>query len=108
MYQIDFNFYQAEARKLINERRSFEICNIAVADMLAVSQDLENYMESQYLKCRIYTKNRIVTGLSGFLNPAWGILSLVSIAAHNLVTYDPDYEIGRDIANNRIEVIWKK
>lgn len=108
MKKITLQDYPEQVENLIYARQSFEICGVAVGDMLELCSDLEKYIESQNLKCRVYTKNRLAAGLSYVLNPAWGILSLTSIAAHNILTYDPDYEIYRDIANNRIGVEWKK
>ncbi|WP_426839884.1 hypothetical protein [Glaesserella parasuis] len=108
MKQVNIQDYPSQVENLIDTRQSFEICGVAVGDMLTICAELEKYIESQNLKCRIYTKNRIAAGLAYVLNPAWGILSLTSIVAHNILTYDPDYEIYRDIANNRIGVEWKK
>ena len=89
-------------------QRTFEICGISVSDILKVSEILEKAIKHRYLKCRIYTKNRLVTGMIELLNSAYGIFSLAAITAHNIVSYDSDYAIARDIANNRIEVIYKK
>lgn len=108
MERLEFHNYYASIENMIERHRSFEICGIPVSDMLKVSEVLEKAIERRYFKCRIYTKNRLVTGMAGLLNPAYGIFSLAAIAAHNIVTYDPDYEIARDIANNRIEVVYKK
>ncbi len=108
MKQVNIQDYPSQVENLIDTHQSFEICGVAVGDMLTICAELEKYIESQNLKCRIYTKNRIAAGLAYVLNPAWGILSLTSIVAHNILTYDPDYEIYRDIANNRIGVEWKK
>ncbi|WP_301098926.1 hypothetical protein [Otariodibacter sp.] len=105
--KINYADYKDVAPQLIAEHESFEICGVDIEDMFDISGELEKIIEKQYLKCRIYTKNRVVTGLAGLLNPAWGILSLATIAAHNIVTLSPDYEIARDLANNRIEVVWK-
>ncbi|MGX2975545.1 hypothetical protein ACWIUH_11235 [Ursidibacter arcticus] len=108
MATLTYSNYYNQFQALIDSRQSFEICGVKTEDMLDITEVLEKYIESQYLKCRIYTKNRIVAGMAGLLNPALGIFSLASIAAHNILTYDPDYEIARDIANNRISVVYKK
>ena len=95
-------------KALIDARQNFEVCDMDLGELFAFSQELENYIESLNLKCRLYTKNRLVTSLSAVLNPRWGILSLAAIAAHNLLTLTPDCEIYRDIANKRVGVVWKK
>lgn len=43
-----------------------------------------------------------------FLNKRYGILSAAFILAHNILTWSPDYENSRDLANNRINVKCKK
>ncbi len=91
--------YKSKMEELITAQMSFEICDVAISDMFDVCSDLEQEIERHYFKCRVYTKNRLVTGLSGLLNPAWGIFSLATIAAHNILTRNPDYEIIRDLAN---------
>lgn len=108
MITLEYKTYQSQVIDLISNHQTFQVCGVPTDEMLSVSSELEALVESQYLKCRVLTKNRLVSGLAGLLNPAWGVLSLASIAAHNLVTYDPDYEIERDIANNRISVLYKK
>ncbi len=104
--KIDVTEYKLLMNGLIDEHASFEICGVEISDMLEVCSDLEEAIENRYLKCRIYTKNRLVAGLSGVLNYRWGVLSLASILAHKILTLNPDYEIVRDLANNRIEVVW--
>ncbi|MDP8078646.1 hypothetical protein [Phocoenobacter skyensis] len=104
--KIDVTEYKSLINGLIDTHTSFEICGVDISDMLQVCSDLEQTIENKYLKCRIYTKNRLVTGLSGVLNYRWGVLSLASIVAHNILTLNPDYEIVRDLANNRVEVVW--
>ena len=108
MKKIDISEPFSTIKALINERQSFEICGIETGNLFAFSQELEKYIESLNLKCRLYTKNRLATGLSAVLNPRWGILSLAAIAAHNLLTLNPDCEIYRDLANKRVGVVWKK
>lgn len=106
--KITYQQYQSHFPLLIDSHQSFEIVGVPTDELKAVTDMLERYIESIHLKCRIYTKNRVVAGAAGLLNPAWGVLALAGIAAHNIVTWDPDYEIGRDIANNRVSVDWKK
>lgn len=108
MKQINFSEPFSTITELIHQRQNFEVCDIDLVDLFSFSQELEKYIESLNLKCRLYTKNRLATGLSAVLNPRWGILSLAAIAAHNLMTLNPDCEIYRDLANKRVGVEWKK
>ncbi|MFC0308414.1 hypothetical protein ACFFHK_01680 [Gallibacterium trehalosifermentans] len=99
--------YKNAAIELIPLKSSFVVCDVGISEMLEVSDWLEDYIEKHHLTCRVYTKNRMVLGLSYLLNPAWGVLSIASIAAHNFITRNPDYEIARDLANGRVEVVYK-
>lgn len=107
MKLLAYDEYTFEYRELIAKHQSFEIGKVPVDEMLTACEILEKEIEYRMLKCRIYTKNRAASLLAGVLNPAYGILAGASILAHNIFTLNPDYEIARDLANNRISVIWK-
>jgi len=91
---------------LIATRRSFVVIG-AGGNLLKTSERIENAIESAGLSCRVYTRNRSIA--AGAM--AWsgiGLLSLAGIAAHNLATFNPDYEIGRAAVDNKIYVDYKK
>lgn len=100
--------YKEGYPELINHRASFEIHQVPFSEMFSICGELEEYIENQNLKCRIYTEKRYTSLLAGALNKQYGVLSAVLMLAHNLITWDPDYEISRDLANNRINVKYKK
>ncbi len=104
--QIEATEYKEQLGHLLDNHSSFEICNVDIGDMFDICGELEQAIENKKLKCRIYTKNRVVAGLAGVFNYRWGLAPLVAIAAHNIITRNPDYEIVRDLANNSIEVSW--
>lgn len=106
--EITANNYRTYYQNLINQRASFEIYQVSLTDMISICAELEEYIEKQNLKCRIYTEKRMTSLLSSVLNKRYGILSAAFILAHNLLTWSPDYEISRDLANNRINVKYKK
>ncbi|MCQ9122097.1 hypothetical protein BKG95_05935 [Rodentibacter pneumotropicus] len=105
---IPYSEYYLQFRNLIDQRENFEIIGIPKGNMKKVCEILENYIESQNLKCRIYTKNRTVSGFAGVINPVFGAVALVGIGIHNMMTWNPDFEISRDLINNRIAVAYKK
>ncbi|KMK52526.1 hypothetical protein RO21_00465 [[Actinobacillus] muris] len=105
---IPYNEYYPQFRTLIDKRENFEIVGVPKSDMYAVCEILEKYIESQHLKCRIYTQKRIVSSIAGFVNPVVGVAALAGIGIHNVMTWNPDFEISRDLANNRIAVEYKK
>ena len=101
---ITIHNYQSFYKDLIDKRASFEIYQVPVSDMFHVCGVLEEYIEAKNLKCRIYTENRYVGILSSVLNKQYGIFTAVFMLAHNLLTWDQDYIISRDIVNNQIWV----
>lgn len=103
---IPYTEYRQKFTDLIDRHQNFEIVGVPTSEMFEVCGVLENYVENQHLKCRIYTQKRLVSGVAGLLNPIYGIGALAGIAVHNAVTWNPDYEISRDLANNRIAVEW--
>lgn len=105
---ITINNYNSLYKGKIDRRESFEIFQVPISEMISICGDLEDYIESQNLKCRIYTEKRYAGLLAGALNKQYGVLGALFIVAHNLITWNPDYEISRDLANNRINVKYKK
>lgn len=96
--------------ELISEKASFQI--VDVKHIGTVVKRLERAIEGSGLKCRVYTEYRsaAVAGaalVSGLL-PVVGISSVIGIAAHNIATYGPDYEIAKNKPVGRVNVIYKK
>lgn len=103
---INYAEYRTQIAELIDSHQSFEIVGVPTTEMFDVCAALEKYMEHQHLKCRIYTQKRLISGAIGLVNPIYGIGALAGIAAHHILTLNPDYEISRDLANNRVAVEW--
>ncbi|MEH8137617.1 hypothetical protein [Gallibacterium anatis] len=72
---------------------------------------IEYLIEINGFTCRVYTENR-VAGIGAAIFSGIGTLigtaTAVGIAIHNIATYNPDFEIGRDFINSRINVSYKK
>lgn len=95
---------------LIRSKQSFEVVGLSGRLSSAVTT-VENRIESQGLKCRIYTFGRIAAAGGSFFGGITGVIGLASaagIAAHNLATFNPDYEIAKYPIDNRIVVKYKK
>ncbi|UNP87533.1 hypothetical protein MNZ22_11880 [Aeromonas encheleia] len=95
---------------LISSRSSFEVVGIS-EKMGSTVRVLEATIESAGLKCRVYTRGRIAAAGATFIGGATGVAGLVyaaTIAAHNLATYNPDYEIVKHVVDNSISVLYKK
>lgn len=93
--------------KMINGNKSFEILAIGGHFKECISL-LEQTIESKGLTCRIYTENRSAAIGAGLFAVGAGLFAAVGIAAHNLATYNPDYEVGKNLINNKITVKFKK
>lgn len=96
---------------LIDQRRSFILTNVPNVTSHVVST-IENRIESKGLKCRVYTSKRSAVLAVGLI-PS-GITQLtalgtaIGIGIHNLVTFNPDYEIIKYIKDNQVSVVYKK
>lgn len=105
----EFTFDQAKANidRLLKGKRSFEIVGLS-GKLMEASQFVETAVEERGMTCRVYTRNRVAAAAGATLLAGEGILSLAAIAAHNLVTFNPDYEIGRAVVDNKLYVDYKK
>ena len=88
--------------ELISENETFIVYDLSGCISDAVEL-VEKEIEKQKGSCRVYTRNRA----AGMLIPYLGIATAVGVAVHNLATYNPDFELGKDIARNRLHVDYK-
>lgn len=105
---MEYDYIEAkdQLNKLIANRKSFVITGLA-GILIDATSLVEREVERQGMSCRVYTRNRAYA--AGAM--AWsgaGLLSLAAIAAHNIATMNPDYEIGRSIVDNKLHVDYKK
>lgn len=102
-----------QIKQLVHNKKSFQIYDCkSFTIMDSISGRIEKIIESDNLSCRVYTENRSVA-LAGALIPTgvtqiFALGSAISIGIHNLVTYNPDYEIGHDVLHSNINVTYKK
>lgn len=107
---VNLNSLKEKVRENVGRRISFRIDGVSGSMGEAISI-LEKEIESQGLSCRIYTAGRIAaTGatLFGGLTTLVGVVSAVGIAAHNLVTLNPDYEVKKHKIDGAISVNYEK
>lgn len=93
---------------LAMRRESFVV--VAVSNIGAVVEKIEGRLEKQGLKCRVFTEYRSATVAGAFLSPTFllGAGAAVGIAAHNLATFNPDYEIGKNKLAGTVTVKYMK
>ena len=95
---------------LIESRLPFEVIGLGDVMSEAVSI-IEKAIEEAGMSCRIYTKGRIAAAGASVVGGVTGVLvvaSAVAIAAHNLATWDPDYEIAKHVVDNKVSVSFMK
>lgn len=95
----------------IKKKESFTLQKIDPMRFHSAVETLERLIESQGLKCRIYTLGRIAAAgatVAGGATGLLGALSGIAIAAHNIATWNPDYEIAKNIFGSSIHVTYKK
>lgn len=109
---ITVQYEDIRSEKVLNfikARCSFEVTGLSGRMDSAVSA-MENVIEGQGLKCRVYTYGRIAAAGGSFfggITGALGIASVIGIAAHNLATFSPDYEIAKHVIDNKLSVNYK-
>lgn len=93
---------------LVMRRESFQV--VEAANIGATVEKIEGRIEQGGLRCRIFTEYRSTTLLGSFLAPtaplAW--MAGIGMAAHNLATINPDYEIGKNKLAGTVTVKYMK
>lgn len=100
---IDLSFIKQK----VGNKSSFILlgCSGKINDTI---KDIERIIESKKMRCRIFTEGRAVAATAGILAGGSGTLGIIGIGIHRMATMNPDYEISRDIINNKITVEYKK
>ncbi|MDQ8919972.1 hypothetical protein RFH39_16910 [Acinetobacter baumannii] len=106
------NLTDNKIKELIDQKKSFIVKDIDHTKLGGVVSLVEKAIESKGLKCRVYTENRAST-MAAVAIPTpvtiWaGVAAGIAIGAHNLATWNPDYEVGRNITAGTIKVNYKK
>lgn len=105
---------EVNASELSNElldlllKRTASFIVRAVNDQGLMVQRLEQRIEERGLTCRVYTENRAASLGVGALVPGIGWAAAAAMAVHNIATWSPDYEIGKNKIGNRVTVACKK
>jgi len=96
--------------ELIKNRKSFQV--VAVKDIGYMVNKLEGAIEKKDLKCRVYSEFR-TAAIAGIAIPTpvtifGGIAAAAGAAVHNIATFNPDYEIGKNYVKKSISVIYQR
>lgn len=96
--------------ELLKAKQTFEITGLSGRMNEAVKW-VEGRIESHGLRVRVYTYGRVAAAGGSFfggITGAIGMASAVGIAAHNLATLNPDYEIAKHLVDNMLTVKYCK
>ena len=79
----------------------------SAADSVSNSGIIELEIEANGMSCRVSTKGRTLVNCTvGLL--ATGGLSLIGQIGHNMATFNPDWDVERDLVSNKIICTYKK
>lgn len=110
---IRVNYEEATSEKLkelVNAQESFEIIGLA-GKIRKIVEKVENAIESNGYRCRIYTYGRVAAAGASFFGGITGLLgigSAAAMAAHNLATLNPDFEVAKHPIDNMVSVKYCK
>ncbi|CAH5168900.1 TPA: hypothetical protein MEC17_000244 [Klebsiella pneumoniae] len=96
-----------QMKMLIEKKISFRLSGIR--DMSGTVKKVEKMIEDQELKCRVYTEYRAAGMAAAVWGPAIaiGAITAAGIALHNVVTWGPDYELGKNYVSDTLSVIYQ-
>lgn len=110
IYHMD-KISNSEISNMVKNRGDFVIEGITVMNYKETLKTVEKIIEGQGLKCRVYTKGR-AAGMIGAAIPGPTLLvgwaTGIGIGAHNLATFNPDYEIAKNPATGTLSVNYKR
>ncbi|MBE0470357.1 MAG: hypothetical protein IBX55_12740 [Methyloprofundus sp.] len=97
-------------QRLIDKKYNFQV--LAVTNQTNVVSKIEGLIEKNGYKCRVYTENRAATlaavAIPTGITQIAALGSAVGMAVHNIATFNPDYEIGKNKFNGTVTVKYKK
>lgn len=100
--------FQLFLQRLVEYRMNF---SINTDDLSREATRVEAVIEQNGFTCRVYTENRVASMGAALLSGIGGVIgaaAAIGIAAHNLATYNPDFEIGKNLIDKKINVTYKK
>lgn len=108
-YEDDVEHMEDRIEKLIRKHESFDIVNVKRGQQSTVVEVVESAIESCDMKCRVRTNCRGVAaaGLT-LVTLGWGAAAFGAIAAHDIATINPDYEVIKDMIGSGVRVKYCK
>jgi hypothetical protein len=94
--------------ELLRSHQSFVLEDIGRLNISEAVEAIENKIETLGMKCRVYSKGRAATVAAELAIPLVGWAAATVIGVHNLVTWNPDYEIGKNRLTGTLTIEYKK
>lgn len=96
--------------ELIRLKRSFIV--VGVKDISYIVNKIEASIETKKLSCRVYSEMRTAAIAAVAIPTPFTILGGLAAAAgtaiHNVATYNPDYEIGKNYLKSTVKVMYQR
>ncbi|WP_294765220.1 hypothetical protein [uncultured Rhodoferax sp.] len=111
---MDYSVYSINAisnekvGELLDQRKSFVLEDIARLNMVEAVETIEKAIESRGLKCRVYTKGRAASLVGELAVPMVGWAAAAAMGIHNLMTWNPDYELAKNLITGTLTVEYKR
>lgn len=109
VYKLD-ELADEKLLKLLKDHESFIISEIPHRFFPEAIKTLEKHIDNLGMKSRVFAKARKTLMAGSFFGPTalFGVASAAFMGAHNLLTYDPDYEIAKNRITGTLTVTYKK
>ena len=108
-YDLNREEMQRRIEKLVQGHRSFEVVDVKLGKQGTVVDIVERTIEENGLKCRVRTNGRGFAAAALAIPTLGGSLAVgAAIAAHNLSTVNPDYEVIKEMVGSDVRVIYFK
>ena len=95
-------------KELLKTHQSFVLEDIDRLNMADAVKTVEKLIESLGMKCRIYTKGRVAGLAAELAVPVVGWAAAAAIGVHNLATWDPDYEVAKNLITGTLTIQYKR
>jgi hypothetical protein len=92
--------------ELVSKKMTFQV--VGLSDISRIVEAVEGCIEKKGMSCRVYTEYRSAALIGETFMGGFGILAGISIALHNVATFNPDYEIGKNKIKGSVTVTYKK
>lgn len=108
-YDLDREEMQKRIEVLVQEHKSFEIVDVKIGKQGTVVNIVERTIEANGMKCRVRTNGRGFAAAALAIPTLGGSLAAgAAIAAHNISTANPDYEVIKEMIGSDVRVIYFK